>query len=58
MLDINTSFPLLLMLPKNVIKQYQLLFRHIFYAKRVERQLLQIWQLQQLFKRYNNQHQP
>jgi len=57
MLDINISFPLSLILPKNVIKQYQLLFRHIFYAKRVERQLLQIWQLQQLFKRYNNQHQ-
>ena len=53
MLDYNISFPLSLILPRHVIKQYQLLFRHIFYAKRVERQLLQIWQSQQLFKRYS-----
>lgn len=43
-------FPVSLVLSQRAISEYQLLFRHLFYAKHVERRLVSIWQDHQFMK--------
>ncbi len=42
-LDYVVKWPLSLILSKKAITKYQMLFRHLFYSKHVERQLCNIW---------------
>jgi gamma-tubulin complex component 2 len=46
-------FPLSLFLSTRTISNYQLLFRHIFFAKHVERRLVGIWLDHQMIKEYH-----
>jgi gamma-tubulin complex component 2 len=43
-------FPISLVLTPRAIAEYQLLFRHLFFAKHVERRLVSIWQDHQFMK--------
>uniref|UniRef100_A0A7S0NR59 Spindle pole body component n=1 Tax=Calcidiscus leptoporus TaxID=127549 RepID=A0A7S0NR59_9EUKA len=45
--DYKVQWPLSLVLSKNAITKYQLLFRHLFHCKHVERQLSSSWLSQQ-----------
>jgi len=42
-LDYKTAWPISLVLSRRVLTKYQLLFRHLFHCKHVERQLCQVW---------------
>lgn len=42
-LDYEVKWPLSLILSKKALTKYQMLFRHLFYAKHVERLLCQLW---------------
>ena len=42
-LDYDVSWPLSLILSKKALTKYQMLFRHLFYAKHVERLLNKLW---------------
>jgi gamma-tubulin complex component 2 len=42
-LDYTVKWPLSLIISKKALTQYQILFRHLFYAKHVERQLCNLW---------------
>jgi gamma-tubulin complex component 2 len=54
MLDFhNMPFPLSLILSRHTITNYQLLFRHLFFAKHVERRLVGTWLDHQLIKEYD-----
>ena len=48
--DYSVGWPLSLVLSKNAIIKYQLLFRHLFHCKHVERQLAASWLSQQSTK--------
>ena len=53
MLDFHSMpFPLSLILSRHTITNYQLLFRHLFFAKHVERRLVGTWLDHQLIKEY------
>lgn len=39
----QTAWPISLVLSRRVLTKYQLLFRHLFHCKHVERQLCQVW---------------
>lgn len=47
----QVSWPLSLILSRNAIIKYQLLFRHLFHCKHVERQLSSCWLSQQSVKK-------
>eukprot|EP00587_Corethron_hystrix_P016632 CAMPEP_0113331358 /NCGR_PEP_ID=MMETSP0010_2-20120614/22420_1 /TAXON_ID=216773 ORGANISM="Corethron hystrix, Strain 308" /NCGR_SAMPLE_ID=MMETSP0010_2 /ASSEMBLY_ACC=CAM_ASM_000155 /LENGTH=687 /DNA_ID=CAMNT_0000194567 /DNA_START=244 /DNA_END=2307 /DNA_ORIENTATION=- /assembly_acc=CAM_ASM_000155 len=49
-LDYHVEWPLSLILSKKSIIKYQLIFRHLFYAKYVERRLFSTWLDHQSFK--------
>ncbi len=42
-LNVQVQWPLSLVLSKQALTKYQLVFRHLFYCKHVERQLLNTW---------------
>eukprot|EP00474_Spongospora_subterranea_P002659 CRZ03117.1 hypothetical protein [Spongospora subterranea] len=46
-LDYNVSWPLSLILSKKALTKYQLIFRHLFYIKHVDRQVGITWKYQQ-----------
>ena len=48
--DYKVQWPVSLILSKNSIVKYQLLFRHLFHCKHVERQLSSSWLTQQSTK--------
>jgi len=48
--EYKVSWPLSLILSRNAIIKYQLLFRHLFHCKHVERQLSSCWLSQQAVK--------
>jgi len=55
MLDFHTvPFPLSLILSRHSIANYQLMFRHLFFAKHVERRLVGTWLDHQVIKEYNS----
>jgi gamma-tubulin complex component 2 len=49
-LDWQVGWPLVLIFNKNTIDMYQILFRHLFYCKHVERILGRAWTMHQLTK--------
>lgn len=46
-LDYNAPWPVSLVLSRRAITKYQLLFRHVFHCKHVERRLCEAWQTHQ-----------
>mmetsp|Transcript_18861 Transcript_18861/g.28678 ORF Transcript_18861/g.28678 Transcript_18861/m.28678 type:complete len:989 (+) Transcript_18861:247-3213(+) len=55
MLDFRTvPFPLSLILSRHSIANYQLMFRHLFFAKHVERRLVGTWLDHQVIKEYQS----
>jgi gamma-tubulin complex component 2 len=46
----SIPFPISIVLSTNVMECYQLLFRHLFFAKYVERRLVSIWKDHQMMK--------
>lgn len=55
MLDFHTvPFPLSLILSRHSIANYQLMFRHLFFAKHVERRLVGTWLDHQVIKEYHS----
>ena len=55
MLDFHTvPFPLSLILSRHAIANYQLMFRHLFFAKHVERRLVGTWLDHQVIKEYSS----
>jgi gamma-tubulin complex component 2 len=46
----SIPFPTSLVLSRNSLSKYQFLFRHLFYAKHVERSLVSVWQNHQAMK--------
>ena len=53
MLDFHSMpFPLSLILSRSTIRNYQLMFRHLFFAKHVERRLVGTWLDHQMIKEY------
>lgn len=55
MLDFHAvPFPLSLILSRHSIANYQLMFRHLFFAKHVERRLVGTWLDHQVIKEYNS----
>ena len=55
MLDFyKMPFPLSLILSRSTIRNYQLMFRHLFFAKHVERRLVGTWLDHQLIKEYTS----
>ena len=51
-LDYEVMWPLSLILSKKALTKYQMLFRHLFYAKHVERLLCQLWASNKQAKRH------
>ena len=51
------DWPLNLILSKRAMTKYQLIFRHLFFCKAVELQLMQAWHLHQHSKELNIQVQ-
>lgn len=51
-LDYEVKWPLSLILSKKALTKYQMLFRHLFYAKHVERLLCQLWASNKQAKRH------
>jgi gamma-tubulin complex component 2 len=49
-LDYSVKWPLSLVVSRNALTNYQLVFRHLFFCKYVERQLCQAWLLHQSTK--------
>ena len=47
---LQVSWPLSLILSRQALIKYQILFRHLFFCKHVERQLCSTWQDQQITK--------
>ncbi len=55
MLDFTKMpFPLSLILSRSTIRNYQLMFRHLFFAKHVERRLVGTWLDHQMIKEYTS----
>jgi gamma-tubulin complex component 2 len=50
-LDYKVSWPLSLVISRRALTKYQLVFRHLFHCKHVERQLAATWQLHQATRR-------
>ena len=46
-LDYNAPWPVSLVLSRRAITKYQLLFRHVFHFKHVERRMCEAWQTHQ-----------
>ena len=58
MLDFTTMpFPLSLILSRSTVRNYQLMFRHLFFAKHVERRLVGTWLDHQAIKEYTSLRQ-
>ncbi|XP_054164433.1 gamma-tubulin complex component 2-like isoform X2 [Oppia nitens] len=51
-LDFQVSWPLSLIISRKNITCYQMLFRHLFYCKYVERQLEEVWKNNKIAKRF------
>ncbi|CAG2115806.1 unnamed protein product, partial [Medioppia subpectinata] len=51
-LDFQVPWPLSLIISRKNITCYQMLFRHLFYCKYVERQLEEVWKGNKIAKRY------
>lgn len=51
----SVSFPLSLIISRKNITCYQMLFRHLFYCKYVERQLEEVWKGNKIAKRFTLQ---
>ncbi len=51
-LSYSVRWPLSLVVPKKVLVKYQLIFRHLFHCKHVERQLCKTWQNHQSTKAF------
>ncbi|CAG2176410.1 unnamed protein product [Oppiella nova] len=51
-LDFHVSWPLSLIISRKNITCYQMLFRHLFYCKYVERQLEEVWKGNKIAKRF------
>lgn len=51
-LGLTVPWPLSLIITRNNITCYQMLFRHLFYCKYVERQLEEVWKGNKIAKRY------
>ncbi|KAJ6240790.1 gamma-tubulin complex component 2 [Anaeramoeba flamelloides] len=49
-LDYQVSWPLSLFINKKILTKYQIIFRHLFYCKRVEKQICDAWKAQQRTK--------
>ncbi|CAM9945335.1 unnamed protein product [Choristocarpus tenellus] len=49
MMTYKVRWPLSLVLSKKNLTKYQLLFRHIFFAKHIERRLSMLWQDHQVW---------
>ena len=47
----RVPFPISLFLSRTLMKEYKLLFRHLFYAKHVERRLVRVWSDHQALKK-------
>jgi gamma-tubulin complex component 2 len=47
-LDYKVRWPLSLVISRKALTKYQLIFRHLFHCKHVERQLCATWQLHQV----------
>jgi len=54
-LDYVVKWPLSLILSKKALTKYQMLFRHLFYSKHVERQLCNLWTINKSAKQIGNQ---
>jgi len=50
MVDYKVAWPVSLVVSKRSLTKYQLVFRHLFFARHVERCLKQTWQGQQRLK--------
>jgi gamma-tubulin complex component 2 len=50
MVDYKVAWPVSLVVSKRSVTKYQLVFRHLFFARHVERCLKQTWQGQQRLK--------
>jgi gamma-tubulin complex component 2 len=50
-LDYKVAWPLSLVISRRALTKYQLVFRHLFHCKHVERQLAATWQLHQATRR-------
>ncbi|KAK2180083.1 hypothetical protein NP493_457g05005 [Ridgeia piscesae] len=50
--DYTVKWPLSLVLNRKALTRYQMLFRHLFYSKHVERQLCNVWLSNKSAKRY------
>jgi gamma-tubulin complex component 2 len=55
-LDYKVKWPLSLVVNRRAMAKYQLLFRHLFNCKHVERQLSGTWAQQQVLKEYRVHH--
>ena len=53
MLDYSAQWPLSLVIPKKCVASYQLIFRHLFFSKHVERRLFETWLDHQTIKELN-----
>lgn len=53
MLNYRASWPLSLVISKKTIASYQLIFRHLFFSKHVERRLFETWLNHQTIKELN-----
>ncbi|XP_078583953.1 gamma-tubulin complex component 2-like [Branchiostoma floridae x Branchiostoma japonicum] len=53
--DYEVKWPLSLIINRKALTRYQMLFRHLFYAKHVERQLCNMWLNSKTAKQYNLQ---
>jgi len=53
MLDYQVTWPLSIVVSKKVLIKYQILFRHLFFCKHVERKLLDTWLDHQVTKELN-----
>ncbi|KAJ6246461.1 gamma-tubulin complex component 2 [Anaeramoeba flamelloides] len=49
-LDYHVSFPLSLFINKKILTKYQIIFRHLFYCKKVENEICNAWKAQQRTK--------
>ncbi|XP_064628663.1 gamma-tubulin complex component 2-like isoform X2 [Lineus longissimus] len=53
--DYVVKWPVSLVLNKKILTRYQMLFRHLFYCKHVERQLCNVWLMNKVAKQYTLQ---